>query len=117
MDTSPKKETVLEAFLRQNKIDPNSFDQSEEYKKILDEEEKRQSMLKYMKQTKGAFSYKPISDKVYIPTQINSEEINQKTEVSHQLKDYDHSLEQERWRKIGGKDSEGDDGSVQMEEI
>ena len=109
-----KKETVLEAFLRQNKINPNSYDQSEEYEKILEEEEKRQAMMRYTQQTKGAFSYKPISDKVDIPTQITPEDINQKTEVSQQFKDYDHSLEQDRWKKIGGKSL--DDG-IEMEEI
>lgn len=116
-DKIPKKESVLEAFLRQSKIDPNSYDQSEEYEKILEEEEKRQAMMRYTQQTKGAFSYKSISDKVNIPTQIKSSDLNQKTEPSSQFKDYDHSLEEDRWNKIGGKSSEeGDDGII-MEDI
>lgn len=116
-----KKETALEAFLRQTKIDPNSYNQTEEYEKILEEEGKRQAMMRYMDQTKGAFSYRPISDKVDIPTKLTEEDINQSTETSEQMNNYDHSLEKDRWRKIGGLDCEGDRGvgnnSIEMEEI
>jgi hypothetical protein len=109
-----KKETVLEAFLRQSNIDPNSFEQSEEYEKLIAEKEKAEAMKMFMKQTSGAFSNKSISDKVEIPTQIKSEDLNQKTDVSPQFRDYDHSLEQDRWKMIGGKT---DDDGITMEEV
>lgn len=87
------------------------------YEKKQIELEKAEALKRYMKQTKGAFSNPPISDQVEIPSQIKSEDLSQKTEVSPQFKDYDHSLEEDRWKKIGGKDcEEGDDGII-MEEI
>lgn len=112
-----KKETVLEAFLRQSNIDPNSYEQSEEYEEKLAEEEKLEALRRFTQQTKGAFSNPPISDHMEIPTQIKSEDLSQKTEVSPQMQGYDHSLEEDRWKKIGGKDcEEGGDGII-MEEI
>jgi len=110
-----KKETVLEAFLRQNNIDPNSFNQSEAFEKMLEEREEAEAMRRFTEQTKGAFSHKPISDHMEIPTQIKSEDLSQETEVSPQMEGYDHSLEADRWKLIGGK-SQDDDGII-MEEI
>lgn len=112
-----KKETVLEAFLRQNNIDPNSYEQSEEYANELFKAEKEAEMKKFLQQTKGAFSDKPISEYMKIPSRIKSEDLSQKTEASPQMEGYDHSLEADRWKLIGGKDcEEGDDGII-MEEI
>lgn len=122
-----KKETMLEAFLRQSKIDPNSFEQSEEHEELYGEGRNEGTVEKAetqrLRSQAGAnmFNPKPISAIVDIPTQLNSEELNQKTESSKQFKNYDHSLEEVRWRKIGGLDCEGDrDGgnsSIEMEEI
>lgn len=112
-----KKETMLEAFLRQSKIDPNSHEQTEECEEKLAEQEKIEALRRFTEQTKGAFSNKPISNYMEIPTQLESGELYQKTELSPQFKNYDHSLEENRWRKIGGKDNEIDDGLIQMEEI
>lgn len=114
MDNLNKKETVLEAFLRQSNIKKDCFSQTEEYEKIIIEEEKKQSMKMFLEQTKGAFSYRPISENVNIPTKLTEKDINQKTESSSQFKNYDHSLEEARWKKIGGKSI--DDG-IAMEDI
>ena len=110
-----KKETLLEAFLRQSNIDPNSYEQSEEYEEKLAEEEKLEALGRFTQQTKGAFSDRPISDSMEIPTQLKSGELDQKTEASPQMEGYDHSLEADRWKLIGGK-SPDDDGII-MEEI
>lgn len=118
-----KKETVLEAFCRQNGIVPGSFEQSEEHAKLYGEEnkvgeiEKLEDAKARAEAAKNMFNPKPLSELIDIPSQIKSSDLNQKTEVSPQFKDYDHNLEDERWRKIGGKDSEADDGLIQMEEI
>ena len=118
------KETMLEAFLRQTGMEPGSFEQSEEHGKLYGEaigDRKGEGHIAKIEQDKMFYEQagkmymdKPISNYVEIPSQINSEDLNQKTQVSPQFKDYDHSLEKNRWKEIGGSDT--DDGII-MEEM
>ena len=115
-----KKETVLEAFLRQNDMDPDSFEQSEEHGRLygegLDEgSDARDAKDKYVTElAAGMDEGSNISASLDIPTQINSKDLNQKTESHPNMDGYDHSLEKKRWDKLGGKSK---DGGIEMGDV
>lgn len=114
-----KKETVTEAFCRQSKIVPGSYEQSEEYeakhgrltytivggKKISilksttkAEEAMGKANLERALKEFGKSADLRANSSINVPSKITKNDINQ-TPTSHPtFANYDHSLEQNRWQ-------------------
>ena len=98
---------ILKAFLEQSGIDPTSHTQTETHEKALIKQEKTDDIKAQMQIREDRIKQKstigdPLSNHIDIPTQINSEDLNETPESHPQFAKYDHSLEKARWRDIGG---------------
>ena len=67
---------------------------NQELEKKANEEAQKQAM-------KGHFENKPIKESMFIPTKLQNESLNQKTQPHDNFKNYDHQLEINRAQKLG----------------
>jgi len=107
------KETMLEAFLRQTGIDPCSFEQTEEYEEMQNQEEQEVTVI--------LNNDVRISEHIEIPTKLSDNQLDNKTIAHDNFKHYDHSLEMDRWDMIQSKirhsDKESDSWNLVREKM
>jgi len=94
-----KKETILEAFLRQTKIDDESADQRDKIKQDNWNNYIKGIELRLAKATPSCIDKTNLNIPTKMPTIKESTKISE-TKESQQFKDYDHDLDIIRdWRK------------------
>lgn len=100
------KDSVLNAFLRQTGINPDAYDQTEEYEIEMEQKRRKEDMLAQAKVLSGLKQQETSiqnNASLDIPRKSKPENIQQTTEEHEHFKKYDHSLEQNRWKIIGGE--------------
>ena len=101
MDTD-KPQSMLEAFLKAKGISD-----TKEADRLSDERERayirQQRQIKRLA-LKKLSEWRPdsVSHELNIPTRLKTGELDNKTEVHKNFKNYDHSLEIDRWKAVGG---------------
>lgn len=104
---------ILKSFLDQANIDSGHINQSEIYEKTVEELERRADSVAQAKvwaeRSSAGMDGHDLSKHIDIPTQ--NPDISQETKPHPQLADYDHSLEEKRWKGTGGSDP------IEMEDI
>ena len=97
---------ILKEFLEQSGIDPKSITQSRIYEKTMLKAEriadKDTQMRLWMERTGGTIEAPELKNHIDVPSQIAEEMINQIPKSHPHFSGYDHSLEQDRWKEIGG---------------
>ena len=106
---------VLKAFLEASGIDPNAPSQTEEAEKEAIRADKTVVPMSLDEGSNLLSSSR--SSGLYVPSNLKQGELDARAEASPQFRGYDHSLELNRWKLLGGKtvnDDGVDDGSITM---
>jgi len=93
-----QKEDMLSAFLKQSGIDPNSESQKEHpLEDSSDDLKVKTEALKMIKDPSES-----VRNNSQFPSKLKFGDLNEFPEEHPKMRGYDHSLEINRWKEIGG---------------